>query len=413
MQGASALVDTLTALAPSNPHRKKNAATVEGSLRVSLETQREHCKVDLRKNGGLDDIAIDKWETSTWEPLAEKATTHAMKTLTEAMTRVDDCAGIDKARACIADLSRSERFMINSCPPTLPSDNVAACAFLGVSTSSTLSQITRMRVGWDQRRTQWLSEWGTKWADGKRASNLTIRDAYAYWKLLLDDDLMKDLASHARDQLLRPLSSAVCERVFSYLTQLDTAQRRRMKPALLKLLLFIRANWHIIESLMGDEADAIRAARLLSKKKAATCATAESLRAASKAVKAAAAAAASSCTSASATIGDEDRAALVDGIAHGKRGPSSSVHFVSSHGVVSNSSSSSSSSLTASAAAAAALFRGSSSSASAAISSTCASGPTSSSRKRSRKSETAASYEDDIPLSGESSDDVSLPFKDF
>ena len=218
-----------------------------------------------------------------------------MATLSAAMTRVDECAGIDKARACIAELSRSERFMLNKCPPELPNDNAEACIFLGFPSTLPIAQVTRLRTAWGAHRSNWIAQWGKPRTDGKKASDLTLRDASLYWKSLLEDNHMKDLAATARDELLRPFSSAVCERVFSYLTQLDSAQRRRMKPALLRDLLFIRANWHIVEELLREEADASRAARELSKAKAVAGGVLEREKDGKKAVAKAAAATAAAC----------------------------------------------------------------------------------------------------------------------
>ena len=50
------------------------------------------------------------------------------------------------------------------------------------------------------------------------------------------------------------------ERIFSYLTALDTPARRSMERTTLEMILFLRANWRIVELLRLDLADALDAA---------------------------------------------------------------------------------------------------------------------------------------------------------
>ena len=49
------------------------------------------------------------------------------------------------------------------------------------------------------------------------------------------------------------------ERIFSYLTALDTPQRRSMDVDTLTMILFLRANWRIVELLRIDLAALITA----------------------------------------------------------------------------------------------------------------------------------------------------------
>ena len=63
---------------------------------------------------------------------------------------------------------------------------------------------------------------------------------------------MGPLAKVATRALLRPLSAAACERIFSYLTQMDAADRSLTSKETLRLELFLRGNWEILEELRAE-----------------------------------------------------------------------------------------------------------------------------------------------------------------
>lgn len=52
--------------------------------------------------------------------------------------------------------------------------------------------------------------------------------------------------------LLRPLSASACERIFSYLTQMDAADRSLTSKATLRMELYLRGNWKILEQLRDE-----------------------------------------------------------------------------------------------------------------------------------------------------------------
>ena len=89
----------------------------------------------------------------------------------------------------------------------------------------------------------------------------SIIDSYRYWKNLQSDPKTEPLATHACNILRRPMTSAICERVFSYLTKMDAAARRSMDAKSLRENLFIRANHHIVERLILRFLDAGEMAR--------------------------------------------------------------------------------------------------------------------------------------------------------
>jgi len=93
-----------------------------------------------------------------------------------------------------------------------------------------------------------VSEW--------RAPTATMAppEVYAAWKARLAT--MPTLAPHAMRQFSRPISSAACERVFSYLTHMDRADRNGMKKETLRLLLFLRGNNEILDELVLEANEA-------------------------------------------------------------------------------------------------------------------------------------------------------------
>ena len=63
---------------------------------------------------------------------------------------------------------------------------------------------------------------------------------------------MPALAPYAMRQFSRPISSAACERVISFLEHMDRSDRRQMKKETLRLLLFLRGNQDILDQLVQE-----------------------------------------------------------------------------------------------------------------------------------------------------------------
>ena len=55
--------------------------------------------------------------------------------------------------------------------------------------------------------------------------------------------------------MLRPISAASTERVFSFLTELDAPSRRKMSRTLVAQILFLRGNLDTVLDLLKEEAD--------------------------------------------------------------------------------------------------------------------------------------------------------------
>ena len=87
---------------------------------------------------------------------------------------------------------------------------------------------------------------------------LSQRTVHDYWAALAES--APELSRLALHSWLSPMSSASVERIFSLLTQLDTPERRSMERGTLEMILFLRANWRIVELLRLDLADVFGAA---------------------------------------------------------------------------------------------------------------------------------------------------------
>ena len=51
----------------------------------------------------------------------------------------------------------------------------------------------------------------------------------------------------------RPVSSACCERIFSYLEHMDASDRQTTGKATLQRLLFLRGNWRLLAQMTEEE----------------------------------------------------------------------------------------------------------------------------------------------------------------
>jgi hypothetical protein len=138
-------------------------------------------------------------------------------------------------------------------PVTLPDDDAALYASLGVPKSMQgFAFLSGIRPAWAAHSESWAA------VDGA----MTPRDTYKYYLGLGKTPVTRSLSALGLHHLLRPLSAASCERVFSYLSQMDTTNRRSMGKKLVSQLLYLRSNHHIIRELVANFAMAKRAARL-------------------------------------------------------------------------------------------------------------------------------------------------------
>ena len=92
--------------------------------------------------------------------------------------------------------------------------------------------------------------WKTARSEWKQPEKLKPADVYKYWFNKRDE--WKVLAPHAMRMFSRPISAAVCERVFSLMEGMNKKDRNRKESATLKKLLFLRGNSAMVRSELGD-----------------------------------------------------------------------------------------------------------------------------------------------------------------
>ena len=88
----------------------------------------------------------------------------------------------------------------------------------------------------------------------KPAAQLSPAAVCKYWRAHAAgaNASLSELGKQAIKEFSRPISSACCERIFSYLTHMDSSDRQTMGKDLLATLLFLRGNWSLVH-LMAEE----------------------------------------------------------------------------------------------------------------------------------------------------------------
>ena len=239
--------------------RKHQEALLNASVldnEVHPDDEADHCS----RNESTLKVAVKSWK----------------RTLHEASRAVRACAGMPKLLEALDVLKVQQCFNINVVPVALPASDAELIKMLGVPKSlQGFAPLGRIRAQW-VGHTASLAERppapapppaGRKVA---RASEpvaaaggvppiLSQSDVWSYWAAFAV--FAPDLGMLALLHWLSPISSASVERIFSYLTALDTPARRSMKHETLAMLLFLRANWRIVELLRLELAELLSGAQ--------------------------------------------------------------------------------------------------------------------------------------------------------
>lgn len=201
-----------------------------------------------------------KWENDSEDRI--------MSTLAKAAAAVRKAAGLDKLKECVEGLELSQNFDINQKPREFSDDN-KLLKFLGcpVVGSSTAQLITE---GWRSYCEEWVdirSKLPTD-VDGN-CIPLSPCEVYMMWKSrsLSLSDADRALAKIAMRNFSRPISSASCERVFSYLEHMNSSDRSNMSKETLRTVLFLRGNWDTLSEIV-EEFEAARVEDLVTAREA-------------------------------------------------------------------------------------------------------------------------------------------------
>ena len=162
--------------------------------------------------------------------------------LAEASKAVATAAGLEKAEECIDGLKWSQVFDMNKQPLSY-SDDERLLLHLRF-THDAFPVVDEVLTHWREYVHQWRAP----------ASPMSPPEVFAAWKAKLGE--WPHLSEHAMRCFSRPISAAACERIFSYLEDMDSSDRARMESKTLARLLFLRGNWEIFEELVQEENDA-------------------------------------------------------------------------------------------------------------------------------------------------------------
>ena len=228
-------------------------------VEVNLKKSRKARECEEPLYGGdwdaqdFEDQQVPKFRTSQ-EDLYPKSEQAVLDILIKACKSVDACAGLQKLEECVAALELSQHFNCNERPPTLERDD-DILAYLGQQDASP-HEAGPLIAGWRAYASSWK----------KPKETLSPRAVCIFWRTYKDgsNPSLKALGALALKEFSRPISAACCERVFSYLTQMDTPDRATMGKKTLQMLLFLRGNWHLVHDMVDEEyaADVIRRAAI-------------------------------------------------------------------------------------------------------------------------------------------------------
>jgi len=231
---------------------KARLKRVFDELRIRAGQQAEAVVKSCKDNGHdiLDSAEpFDEQGAAAW--IADQAVIYTNKVepklraaLAAAVLAVDDAAGLVKTEECVSGLEASQVFDMNKQPKDIVNDEelLKHLDFTG-NYPATENVVHEWR--------EYIRDWRAP------PAVMSPTEVYAAWKAKVAS--MPTLAPHAMRQFSRPISSAACERVFSFLEHMDRSDRRRMKKETLRLLLFLRGNQEILNQLV-EEVNAARVA---------------------------------------------------------------------------------------------------------------------------------------------------------
>ena len=244
--GADAAMDVGSALEQTE---KRN---IKGRLqRVFDELQKravlqaeavvENCKIEnhdiMDAKKPFDQADADEWVNDQLGLFKDRLLPKLQSALAAAVLAVDEAAGLVKTEECVSGLEASQVFDMNIKPKDF-ADDQDLLRHLSFTRPYPFTETV-------------VEEWRT-YASAWHAPpvRMSPTEVYEGWKALHTD--MPTLAQHAMRQFSRPISSAACERVFSYMEHMDKPDRRRMKKDTLRTLLFLRGNQGVLENLLEE-----------------------------------------------------------------------------------------------------------------------------------------------------------------
>ncbi len=238
----------------------EGSASIEGFVKDKLNAELPFAlewhkanNVPISDSSSDFDSADVEAFTENWEKQSKAAIRLVKKTISKALTNLEECKGLKKLNECCDALKISERFTLRTHPIKLPIEEQGMFDALGVigKKRRTFGMSAALRPAWEAHVASW---------DINIHGQFTSLDTLKYWKLLATEIESRELGELALHHLLRPVAAAACERVFSYLTAMDAPCRRSMGRVLLINLLKLRGNAEIVLELTAEAAHSKRQA---------------------------------------------------------------------------------------------------------------------------------------------------------
>ena len=137
----------------------------------------------------------------------------------------------------------SQRFDVNQEPPKLATDEMIL-EHIG-SQDANLHLANNLCSGWRSYAANWQ----------KPGAVLDPKAVFAFWKSYAAsaDSCLAALGKVAMRMYSRPISAACCERIFSYLTHMDSSDRMTMGKETLANVLFLRGNWRVLQDMIDEQ----------------------------------------------------------------------------------------------------------------------------------------------------------------
>ena len=251
--------------------RKELEKRAEGQMRAVIELARE-CKEHLQlaeeeeekeeEEEGEEEEGAEEEEEEGWSEAKFKVEVErfilletgrrkgyvdaVMAALTAACKAVRDAQGLKKMEECVGGLEVSQRFDTNKKPGVGGEGDTdeAILAHLGVP-DHPLGERDYLIAGWRAYVKHWV----------KPPQTLPPPAVFEFWKGYTQRETpgLAALGRLAMRSFSRPVSSACCERIFSYLEHMDASDRQTTGKATLQRLLFLRGNWRLLAQMTEEE----------------------------------------------------------------------------------------------------------------------------------------------------------------
>ena len=229
--------------------QKRNVMDARDRLRKRLDEKMKrfcdktydyykHINCDIMEEGKPFNADVaKKWKESNMALYNTTTAGIVLATVYDGIVAIEKAEGLQKTLECLAGLENSQVFDVNREPKTFSSDRELLNHIGGADHSHAETLMSQWR--------KYCKEWKMK------KNVLSPVDVYSYWEGKRDD--WNILAPYAMRMFSRPVSSAACERIFSFMEGMNRKDRCNMEALTLQKVLFVRGNSKTMKSLLQDE----------------------------------------------------------------------------------------------------------------------------------------------------------------